>query len=77
MLTETTILTRSTAQPTIKAWNTSSALKSLQRYCSLIESTDWDEELLLQEKWINRICLTIIVLSAFYFIPVMLFSLLI
>lgn len=47
-------------------------LRSRFRY--LIEATDWDETLLAQEKWINRICVGIVILSALYFAPILLLS---
>ena len=37
-----------------------------------IESTDWDEDFIHQEKWINRICLVFVFLSALYFVPILL-----
>ena len=40
------------------------------RFRYLVEVTDWDEELIAQEKWINKICLVIVILSALYFVPV-------
>jgi len=48
----------------------------LDRCCYLIESTDWDEKIIRQEKWINSICLSFAILSALYFAPVLILSLL-
>ena len=41
----------------------------------LIEATDWDEELIAQEKWVNKVCLGIAIFSALYFTPILLSSL--
>ena len=49
-------------------------LRNYFRY--MIEATDWDEELIAQEKWINKACLGIAILSALYFSPILLSSLL-
>ena len=45
-------------------------LRNYSRY--LIEDTGWDEELIAQEKWINKACLGIAILSALYFAPILL-----
>lgn len=37
----------------------------------LILSTDWDVKALAGEKWIDRVCLVFIALSALYLIPVL------
>jgi len=43
----------------------------LSRFRYLILSTDWDVKVLAGEKWIDRICLVFIALSALYLIPVL------
>ena len=48
----------------------------LKQYLHFVESTDWDEELLYQEKWINRICYAVIITSALLFAPFLILSLL-
>jgi hypothetical protein len=48
----------------------------LERFRHFITSTDWDSDLLHREKWIDRICLGLVVLSALYFVPVLVSSLL-
>jgi hypothetical protein len=48
----------------------------LRRHRSFIESTDWDEKILNQEKWIDGLCLGLIILSLLYFTPVLIFTLL-
>ena len=41
-----------------------------------IASSDWDERFLRGEKWLNRVCLVLILSSVFYFGPLLLFRLL-
>ena len=48
----------------------------LERVRHFIESTDWDERVISQERCINRICLVVVVLSTLYLFPVLLSSLL-
>ena len=48
----------------------------LKRFQHFITLTDWDEDLLRREKWIDRICLGLLVLSVLYFVPVLLSTLL-
>lgn len=43
----------------------------LTRFRSCVESTDWDEKVLICEKWINRSCVIFISLSVLYFIQVL------
>ena len=53
------------------------SLKRLQRrHRYFIESMDWDEKILNQEKWIDGLCLGLIILSLLYFTPVLIFTLL-
>jgi hypothetical protein len=47
-------------------------LRNRIRY--FIEATDWDRKLMAQEKWINKICLGIIIFSVLYFVPVIVIS---
>jgi hypothetical protein len=47
----------------------------LKRLRFLVVSTDWDEEFLAQEKWINRTCLAIIIFSILYFAPIVISTL--
>jgi hypothetical protein len=48
----------------------------LGRFRHFITSTNWDENILRREKWIDRICLDLVVLSVLYFVPVLLSTLL-
>lgn len=43
----------------------------LERFRYFIENSDWDEKILVHEKWIDRICLIVIGSSVLYFIPIM------
>ena len=58
------------------AYRTFSKQSLLKRARFLVEFTDWDKMLIAQEKWINKICLGIAILSALYFAPVIVLSLL-
>ena len=33
------------------------------------EESDWDEVILAQEEWINRMCIGVIIVAALYFVP--------
>jgi hypothetical protein len=71
MQTEATLSTIVT-QPEATAHVKISRVGPLERCRHFIEATDWDENLLRREKWIDRICLGIAVLSALYFVPALL-----
>ena len=43
----------------------------LKRFVRAVETSDWDETFLRQEKWMNGICLTFIILSALYLGPIL------
>ena len=62
--------------PEIAVSSSFSAKRLLGRHRSFIESTDWDEKILNQEKWIDGLCLGLIILSILYFTPVLIFTLL-
>jgi len=53
-----------------------SARRLLRRHRYFIESTDWDEKILHQKKWVDGLCLGLIILSLLYFTPVLIFTLL-
>jgi hypothetical protein len=40
-----------------------------QRVRSIIEQSDWDEVILVQEEWINKLCIGVIIVASLYFIP--------
>lgn len=63
-------------QPRATVIKTHSKRSFLNRCRYFVESTDWDEKFLAQEKWINKICHTGIIIAALYFIPVLILSLL-
>ena len=44
---------------------------TLRRFRRFIETSDWDKELLLKEKWVNRCCWLILCLSLLYFCPIL------
>jgi hypothetical protein len=52
------------------AWhNTFKRPNYLRRFRYLVEKSDWDDVLLAQEEWINRMCIGVIIVAALYFIP--------
>ena len=48
----------------------------LRRFIRAVEHSDWDDEFLRQEKWLNGICLGVIALSILYLAPLLVFNLL-
>jgi hypothetical protein len=52
------------------AWHKAFTRRSyLQRFRYFVEKSDWDDAMLAQEEWINRICIVVILVAALYFIP--------
>ena len=43
----------------------------LKRFRYFIVSTDWDKNLLRQEKLINEVCIGFIIISVLYFLPIL------
>ncbi len=41
----------------------------LRRFRYFVEKSDWDEVILAQEEWINRMCIGVIIVAALYFVP--------
>lgn len=41
----------------------------LRRVRHVIERTDWEELILAQEEWVDRMCIGVIVVAALYFVP--------
>jgi hypothetical protein len=41
----------------------------LRRFRYFLEKSDWDDVILAQEEWINRMCIGVIIAAALYFIP--------
>jgi hypothetical protein len=41
----------------------------LWRFRYFIEHSEWDEVILAQEEWLNKMCIGIIIAAALYFIP--------
>jgi hypothetical protein len=41
----------------------------LCRFRRFIVHSDWDEVILAQEEWIDRLCIGIIIVASLYFIP--------
>ena len=50
--------------------NTFTRAEFLKRLRRIIEYSDWDERILSYEKWLNRGCIGVIIVSALYFFPV-------
>lgn len=52
------------------AWHkTFSRPSALRRLRHFVEASDWDELILAQEEWINRMCIGVIIVAALYFVP--------
>jgi hypothetical protein len=41
----------------------------MQRFRDFIEESDWDDVILAQEEWINRMCIGVMIVAALYFTP--------
>jgi hypothetical protein len=48
---------------------------SLRRFRYFIEHSDWDEVILAQEEWIDKMCIGVIIVASLYFIPPVLVTL--
>jgi hypothetical protein len=48
----------------------------VRRFIRAVEISDWDEDILRQEKWLNGICLGVIFFSVLYLAPLLIFNLL-
>ncbi len=42
---------------------------SLRRLRYFVEHSDWDEVIIAQEEWIDKICIGVIIVASLYFIP--------
>jgi len=51
------------------AYKTFTKRNSLHRFRHLIEHSDWDEAMFAWEKWVDRLCIGIIIVASLYFIP--------
>jgi hypothetical protein len=52
------------------AWHNAFARPgSLRRFRYFVEKSHWDDVILAQEEWINRMCIGVIIVAALYFIP--------
>lgn len=71
-----TTFSRWIRRPDIAVSSSFSVGRLLGRHRYFIEATDWDEKILHQEKWIDGLCLGLIILSLLYFTPVLIFTLL-
>ena len=71
-----TTFSRWIRRPEVAVSSSFSAGQLLRRHRYFIEATDWDEKILHQEKWMNRLCLGLVILSLLYFTPVLIFTLL-
>ncbi len=41
----------------------------LRRFRHFVEKSDWDEVILAQDEWIDRMCIVAIIVTALYFVP--------
>ncbi|MHB8909257.1 MAG: hypothetical protein ACYDAA_10315 [Syntrophales bacterium] len=41
----------------------------LRRFSHFVEHSDWDEVMLAQDEWIDKVCMGIIIVASLYFIP--------
>jgi len=41
----------------------------LRRFRYFIEYSDWDEMILLQEEWLDKMCIGIVIVAALFFAP--------
>jgi hypothetical protein len=53
-------------------YKTFTKLNSLRRFRYFIEHSDWDEMMLDQEEWIDKMCIGVIIVASLYFIPTVL-----
>ena len=42
----------------------------LRRFLYFIEHSDWDEVILAQEEWVDKMCIVIIIVASLYLIPI-------
>jgi hypothetical protein len=42
---------------------------SLRRFRHFIEHSDWDEVMVAQDEWIDKLCIGVIIVASLYFIP--------
>ena len=47
----------------------------LQRFRHFIEHSDWDDVILAHEEWIDKICVSVIIVASLYFVPPILVTL--
>jgi hypothetical protein len=47
-----------------------SATGLIKRFGQITREVSWSQRLLKVEKWTNRVCIVIVAVSAFYFIPI-------
>jgi hypothetical protein len=50
-------------------YKTFTKLNPLRRLRYFIEHSDWDEVMLAQEEWIDKMCIGVIIVASLYFIP--------
>lgn len=43
----------------------------LKRFARAVETSDWDETFIRQEKWLNGVCLAAIIFSVLYLGPIL------
>jgi hypothetical protein len=48
----------------------------LRRFRNFIEYSDWDEVILVQEEWIDKLCIGIVIVASLFFAPSVLIMLL-
>ena len=52
-------------------YKTSTKPNSLRRFRYFIEHSDWDEEILAQEEWIDKMCIGVIIVASLFIAPVL------
>jgi len=70
MKTFLTVPVRVTTHPRLVQWNVSSKRSLPRRFERFTESSEWDDGQIYTQ-WIDKICLASIVISVFYFIPML------
>jgi hypothetical protein len=68
MITLATTFSRHIRRPG-GAYETYSRPSYMKRLCYLIETSDWDEQILIHEEWINKLCVGLIITAVLYFVP--------
>jgi hypothetical protein len=72
MTTEAITLTRHKRLLRDTGYKTFTKPNALRRFRYFIEHSDWDEEILAQDAWIDKMCIGVIIVASLYLvIPVL------